>query len=227
MRAMTGTGPAKTERGHRQARKPFVAAVVLVTAAIASVLLGATGAGAADNPGARGALTGTGGVSVGHSGWFWGDPQPQGNSLARDRLRRIPRVRGRGLRHAASDRRRRRDLGGAADGDHRSARHRARDRFQHGGDRGRLRAAPLRRRREDLHPPAMDGKRSELSQSDCLVCLSESLGRLPDDGGREHPAHGRRRDRRSPRRRRSREAARPAARALRPTSSSPAPRPVW
>ena len=81
MRAMTGTGPAKTGRGHRQVRKPVVAAVVLVTAAIASVLLGATGAGAAIKPGARGALTGTGGVSVGHSGWFWGDPQPQGNSL--------------------------------------------------------------------------------------------------------------------------------------------------
>ena len=80
MRAMTGIRPATTERGHRQARTSFVAAAVLVTAAIASVLLGATGAGAEGNAGARGVLAG-GGVSVGHSGWFWGDPQPQGNSL--------------------------------------------------------------------------------------------------------------------------------------------------
>jgi photosystem II stability/assembly factor-like uncharacterized protein len=80
MRAMSGTGSATKEPGHRRARTPFVAALVLVTAAIASILLGTTGAGAASGPGARGVLAGAG-VSVGHSGWFWGDPQPQGNTL--------------------------------------------------------------------------------------------------------------------------------------------------
>ena len=80
MRAMSGTGPATKEPGHRHARTSFVAAVVLVTAATASVLIGTTGAGAASGPGARGVLAGAG-VSVGHSGWFWGDPQPQGNTL--------------------------------------------------------------------------------------------------------------------------------------------------
>ena len=80
MRAMSGTGPATKGLGHQRARTWFVAAVVLVTAAIASVLLGTTGAGAASGPGARGVLAGAG-VSVGHSGWFWGDPQPQGNTL--------------------------------------------------------------------------------------------------------------------------------------------------
>jgi len=49
---------------------------VLAIAAAASVLTGATGAGAANTLGATDA-----GVSVGHSGWFWGDPQPQGNGL--------------------------------------------------------------------------------------------------------------------------------------------------
>src|SRR3954464_1880343 len=50
-------------------RKPgwavIVVAIVLVVAATASAVSGAAGSG----------------VSVGHSGWFWGDPQPQGNTL--------------------------------------------------------------------------------------------------------------------------------------------------
>lgn len=75
MRSISGAGPARKKLGHRGARTQLVAAVV-ATAAIASVLLGATAAGA----GARGVLAG-GEVSVGHSGWFWGNPQPQGNSL--------------------------------------------------------------------------------------------------------------------------------------------------
>ena len=79
MRAVTGTGPVKTGLGHR-AGMAFLATVVLVTAVIASALLAAGGAAAADNPGTLGA-SGSGGVSVGHSGWFWGDPQPQGNAL--------------------------------------------------------------------------------------------------------------------------------------------------
>src|SRR6187431_2135811 len=80
MRATSEAGPSTKLLGHQHARTWFVAAAVLVTAAIASVLIGTTGAGAASGPGARGVLAGAG-VSVGHSGWFWGDPQPQGNTL--------------------------------------------------------------------------------------------------------------------------------------------------
>jgi photosystem II stability/assembly factor-like uncharacterized protein len=80
MSTMTGTRPATTERGHRQARTARLATAVLAAIAVASVVFGTAGAGAAGNPVARGGLAG-GGVSVGHSGWFWGDPQPQGNSL--------------------------------------------------------------------------------------------------------------------------------------------------
>src|SRR4051794_4759830 len=50
-------------------RKSGWAVIVL---AVALVMAASTGA----VPGAAGA-----GVSVGHSGWFWGDPQPQGNAL--------------------------------------------------------------------------------------------------------------------------------------------------
>src|SRR5438552_2180197 len=80
MRAAIETRPVKTGLGHQRGWTVFVATVVLVTTAIASALLAATGAGAADNPIKLGAATG-GGVSVGHSGWSWGDPQPQGNRL--------------------------------------------------------------------------------------------------------------------------------------------------
>src|SRR6476646_10490549 len=76
MRAMSGTGPATTEPGNRRAWTAFVATAVLFAA---SVVFGATGAAAGGS--ARGVATGAGGVSVGHSGWFWGDPQPQGNTL--------------------------------------------------------------------------------------------------------------------------------------------------
>jgi photosystem II stability/assembly factor-like uncharacterized protein len=78
MRAVTESGPVKTGLGHRTGTA-LVATVVLVTTAIASALLAAGGATAADNPGTLGASSS--GVSVGHSGWFWGDPQPQGNAL--------------------------------------------------------------------------------------------------------------------------------------------------
>jgi photosystem II stability/assembly factor-like uncharacterized protein len=64
--AKTGTKAATTWLGHQSRRAGIVAAVVLVTVATASVAL---------------ATSGNAGVSVGHSGWFWGDPQPQGNAL--------------------------------------------------------------------------------------------------------------------------------------------------
>jgi len=51
--------------GRQSRRAIIVVGVVLVMAATASGVLGAAGAG----------------VSVGHSGWFWGNPQPQGNAL--------------------------------------------------------------------------------------------------------------------------------------------------
>jgi photosystem II stability/assembly factor-like uncharacterized protein len=74
----TGTKVPTTGLRHPSGRAALVAAVVLATSAMASVLMGATGAGAADS---LGTATGGSGVSVGHSGWFWGDPQPQGNAL--------------------------------------------------------------------------------------------------------------------------------------------------
>lgn len=79
MRATRRTGPGGIARGRRNARTPLVATMV-IAAAIASVLLGAAGAGATNDPGALRTAP-AGGVSVGHSGWSWGDPQPQGNSL--------------------------------------------------------------------------------------------------------------------------------------------------
>jgi photosystem II stability/assembly factor-like uncharacterized protein len=81
MRAMTGTGPARAGRRHRRAWTAFVATVVLATTAGASALLAAGGAAATGDPGTLGSLAGSDGVSVGHSGWFWGNPQPQGNAL--------------------------------------------------------------------------------------------------------------------------------------------------
>jgi photosystem II stability/assembly factor-like uncharacterized protein len=75
IRVKTGTKLTTTSRDHRTRRAAKLAAAVFATVATTAVLLGAT-AGAADNQGAASA-----GVSVGHSGWSWGDPQPQGNSL--------------------------------------------------------------------------------------------------------------------------------------------------
>ena len=228
MRATSGTGPATKGLGHRHARTSL-----RCSGGARHRRDRERSASGRPGPGRR-AIRGRAGcwpeagVSVGHSGWFWGDPQPQGNYLERDRLRRIARVRGRRLRHAAPDRRRRRDLGGAADGDRRSARHRARDRLQHGGHRGRLRAAPLRRRRQDLHAAAVDGKRPELSQSRSprSAFPSPSVGYLmtedgsilrTDDGGttfsKQDVDPG--------------QPTRPAARARRRTSSSRAPTRGW
>ena len=54
-------------------------------------------------------------VRVPLSGWYWGNPAPQGNSLEGGRLHRRPRLRGRRRRHGAAQRRRRQGLGGPRD----------------------------------------------------------------------------------------------------------------
>ena len=133
-------------------------------------------------------------VSTNHSGWLWGNPEPQGNNLSRARAPGHDRLRGRRLRDAAADERRRQHAGAPSAQARRSAsgcRH----------DRRRLRRCRVRcaaRRTDDggddLPPAPVHLERAPLRALAARPCRSRPRmsGYLLLDG-RRRPADHRRR----------------------------------